>query len=62
VTVGGKSPKKTKMKGETEESDVYSKIILKGRICEGLPGMISILNPNGALSVPFHCGEACTGQ
>jgi hypothetical protein len=62
VTVGGKSPKKMKMKGETEERDVYSKIILKGRICEGLPGMISILNPNGALSVPFHCGEACTGQ
>ncbi len=62
VTVGGASPKKMKMKGQTQEANIYSKIILKGRICEGLPGMIAVLNPNGALSVPFHCNETCTGQ
>jgi hypothetical protein len=62
VTVGGKSPKKMKMRDETQEANIYSKIILRGRICAGLPGMIAVLNPNGALSVPFHCGETCAGQ
>jgi hypothetical protein len=62
LTIGGASPKKMKMKDPTDEPNIYSKITVKGKFCSTLPGTISILNPNGALSVPFHCSEACVSQ
>ena len=60
VTVGGVSPKKVKLKGFNSETNAFSKMILKGRVCENLPGAVLYLPPGGALAQPFQCTAQCS--
>ncbi len=61
ITVGGVTPKKTKFKNEVSPG-VFTKAVLKGRFCTGLPGDIVIVNPGpGAKpSQPFGCNQSCS--
>jgi hypothetical protein len=61
VTVGGVTPKKIKFKDIDTGSNSFTRITVKKRICDGLPGAIIVTNPgtNGGPSQPFQCGERC---
>ncbi len=62
VTVGGVTPKKVKLKDPVAGApNNFTKLILKGRICQGLPGAVVVVNPgpNGGASQPFACIESC---
>lgn len=60
ITVAGVTPKKVKLKTLDENnSGFYTKAILKGRFCNGLPGIILIENPGERPSPAFQCAEVC---
>jgi len=58
-SVGGMQPKKARFKNRIESQPFYSRVQLKGKFCNRLPGVVEILNPNGQLSPLFQCGEVC---
>ena len=60
VTVGGVTPKKVKFKDEVSPGQgVFTRVNLKGGICDGLPGPIRITNPGAPPSEPFQCASSC---
>jgi hypothetical protein len=63
VTVAGVSPKKVKFKDQTGTDSsgrkIFSRLILKGRLCANLPGAIIVTNPGARASAPFVCNERC---
>ncbi|MEW6127445.1 MAG: hypothetical protein AB1757_10450 [Acidobacteriota bacterium] len=59
ITVGGVSPKKLKFKDPDTVVGGFSTIIAKGRMCNGLPGAIVIVNPGETPSQPFFCNQSC---
>jgi hypothetical protein len=60
VTIGGVTPKKIKFRDlEAGKTDTFTRITLKGRVCNGIPGNIVITNPNSGGSTPFFCNEKC---
>jgi hypothetical protein len=62
VTVGGKTPKRVKLRELDVASNTFRKLILKGNICGGLPGNIVVVNPNGIIHSPFLCPASCPTQ
>jgi hypothetical protein len=60
VTIGGIRPKKAKLKGLASGTNTFSKMILKGRVCENLPGSIVYFRPDGTAAQPFQCSARCT--
>jgi len=60
VTISGVRPKKVKLKEFNPGTNTFSRMILKGRLCENLPGSIVYARPDGAVSQPFQCFERCT--
>jgi hypothetical protein len=62
ITVAGKTPKKVKFTGADETTGSFTKIIVKKKFCESLPGAIVVTNPDGTSSVPFLCGAQCAEQ
>jgi hypothetical protein len=58
-TVGGKSPKKTKLSQLQTGSNTFNKAVLKGRICGGLPGLVVGTNPGGRPSQGFQVNQSC---
>jgi hypothetical protein len=60
VTVGGITPREVNHKEPSEEPDTYKRLVLKGRICRGLPGDIVVTNPGGGRSpAPYQCALSC---
>ena len=59
VTIGGVRPKKAKLKSFDPDTNTFSKMVLKGRICENLPGAIVYTRPDGVSSQPFQCSARC---
>jgi hypothetical protein len=61
LTVGGIKPKKVKFRDIEEATQRFTKVVAKGRFCDGLPGLIVVTNPSsqGAASVPFMCDVPC---
>jgi hypothetical protein len=62
VTVGGVTPKKIKVLEVAPGTSNPTKLRLKKKICNGLPGNVIITNPGGAASQPFNCTERCPAQ
>lgn len=64
ITVGGVVPKKTKFKDpDPAKPDFFTTVILKGRICDQLPGVIMATLPGRPeFSVPFSCAERCSAS
>jgi hypothetical protein len=57
ATINGVSPKKTKLKAQLTPG-VFGKLILKGRVCGNLPGVIVVTDP-GRPSYAFQCAATC---
>ena len=60
ITVGGIKAKKVKFLDPAAEPNTFGRVVLKGKICKGLPGMVVINNPDGHSLPPFQCGASCT--
>ncbi len=60
ITVGGLTPKKVKLKTpDDSNAGFYTKAILKGRFCNGLPGVVFVENPGELRSPAFQCADVC---
>jgi hypothetical protein len=59
VTINGVPPKKVKLKDFDPGTNTFLRMILKGRICENLPGNIIYIRPDGPPAQPFQCAERC---
>jgi hypothetical protein len=59
VTISGVAPKKVKLKEFDPGTNTFSKMILKGRLCENLPGNIIYVRPDAAAAQPFQCFDRC---
>lgn len=59
ITINGVRPKKAKLKEFSPTTNAYSRLILKGRLCDNLPGNIVYTRPNGTVGQPFQCSAQC---
>lgn len=59
ITVGGVAPKKVKFKQFSPAVNSFSKMILKGRVCENLPGVILYQPPGNVPAQTFQCAAQC---
>lgn len=59
LTIGGVTPKKLKFKDFNPTNNSFSRIIVKGRVCDGLPGPIVYTPANGQSSFVFQCASSC---
>ena len=59
ITVGGVAPKKIKFKQFSTAINSFSKMILKGRVCENLPGVIQYQPPGNVPAQSFQCAVQC---
>ena len=57
VRINGVSPKKVKLKNSTGP-DTFGKMVIKGRVCDNLPGVIVVTNA-GIPTAPFQCQASC---
>jgi len=62
VTVAGVTPKKVKLRDPDASGNVFSRITVRKKFCESLPGAIVITNPDGTSSAPVFCPERCMNQ
>ena len=60
ITINGVRPKKLKLKEFSAAANSFSRIILKGRLCENLPGGIVYTRPDGTAGQTFQCSAQCT--
>jgi hypothetical protein len=61
VTVGDISARNIKFKDpDPSNSQAFGRVILKGKVCKGLPGAIVIVQPDGSQMPPFFCGLSCS--
>jgi len=58
LTIGGLTPKKLKFKDFDATKNSFNKIVVKGRVCDGLPGAIVYSFPDGP-SLTFFCSANC---
>jgi len=62
LTVGGKTPKKIKFKDPDAADNGFTRILVKKKFCDSLPGQVVVTNPNGAASAPLFCSDRCVNQ
>lgn len=61
VLIGGVTPKKIKFKEPDEgNSGAFRRLVLKGRVCSGLPGVIVISTPGVGQGPGFQCNQSCS--
>lgn len=58
VTIGGFRAKKTRFR-DSVAGNLFTTIVLKGKVCRGLPGAVVVTSPTGTASVPFQCDASC---
>lgn len=60
VTINGFTPRKLKFKNpQSSNPPFFTTIVAKGRVCNGLPGPITIIDPSVGLSGQFFFNKAC---
>ena len=63
VTINGVAPRKVKFKDQTGTDPsgrrIFSRLVLKGRLCVNLPGSIIVTNPGARESAPLVCNRSC---
>ena len=59
LTIGGVTAKKLKFKDFDPASNSFSRIIVKVRVCDGLPGPIVYTPASGQASFVFLCAASC---
>jgi hypothetical protein len=60
VTVGGASPKKVKLRDPDPVDHNFTRITIRKKFCENLPGPIVITDPGGISSTPVMCNARCS--
>lgn len=61
VTIDEVAPKKVKFKGAAPGDGGLMRLVAKGRICDSLPGIVVVSNPDGRSGIPFNCNQRCRG-
>ncbi|HET9530459.1 MAG TPA: hypothetical protein VFQ92_08915, partial [Blastocatellia bacterium] len=59
LTVNGVEPKKTKLKARDTQANLFTRAVLKGRLCGNIPGPITYTSPGGVASALFQCNQTC---
>jgi hypothetical protein len=59
LTIGGVTPKKVKLRDPDPADHNFTRITVRKKFCENLPGPIVITDPNGVSSTPLMCNERC---
>lgn len=62
IVVGGVIPKSVKFKQPDQTGAFFAKVIVKGRVCSGLPGAIMIGNPGEPCFKVIQCNATCSNQ
>lgn len=62
VTIGGVTAKKLKFKDFDAANNSFNRIIVKGRVCDGLPGPVVYTPANGQAPFVFQCSASCQNQ
>jgi len=61
LTIGGVTPKKIKFR-DADPDGGFTRVIVKKKFCDSLPGAIVVTNPDGSSSSPLVCLERCVNQ
>jgi len=59
LTIGGVIPKKVKFRDVDPVDHNFTRITVRKKFCENLPGPIVITDPNGISSTPLMCSARC---
>lgn len=59
MTIGGVVPKKMKPQGLDSATGMYQSILVKKKVCNGLPGTVVIKDAAGATISSFACNQTC---
>jgi len=62
LTINGVTPKKVKLRDADPADGSFTRILVRKKFCESLPGAIVITNPDGSLSQAALCNETCVGK
>jgi len=62
LTISGVTPKKVKFRDADPVDGSFTRILVRKKFCESLPGAIVITNPDGSLSQAALCNETCVGK
>jgi len=62
LTVGGATPKKIKLRDPDPVDHNFTRITVRKKFCENLPGLIVVIDSNGVSSAPVMCSERCSNQ
>jgi hypothetical protein len=62
VTIAGVTPKKVKLRDPDPADNAFTRITVRKKFCESLPGALVITNPDGTSSTPMFCGDRCLNQ
>lgn len=61
VSINGVIPKKVKFKDPVEgQPQVFTRIVAKGRVCKGLPGIVEVRNPGINFPGRISCNRTCS--
>jgi hypothetical protein len=59
LTIGGVTPKKIKPQERDAATGMYQSILVKKKVCNGLPGNVVIKDAAGATVSSFFCNQTC---
>ncbi len=60
ITIGGVKPKSLKFKEpDTDNPAMFHTVIVKGKMCKGLPGMIVVKDRDEKTTEAFACNQTC---
>jgi hypothetical protein len=60
LTIGGVTPKKIKPQDRDAATGMFQSIVVKKKVCNGLPGNVVITDAAGATVSSFFCNQSCT--
>lgn len=60
LTVGGVTPKKIKLRDQDPLDHNFTRMTVRKKFCENLPGPIVVTDPNGISSAPMMCNARCS--
>jgi hypothetical protein len=59
IRIGGVKAKKLKFMDQADQPNTFERVVVKGKVCKGLPGSVVVSYPDGRPIAPFECSLAC---
>jgi hypothetical protein len=59
IRIGGIKAKKLKFMDQAEQPNTFGRVVVKGKVCRGLPGSVVVTYPDGRPIAPFVCAQGC---